>query len=159
MSRGAIEREEKMFFGKTQNSKNRKSKNCKKAKRKTQKAKVFSANFELQNGSQKERRRNLFIHLAPPRGSGERVTEMPGSSGTLDVTCTSPDDASSFNEEIEPLIARRTVPLPRRSVVGSISNRGRNYEPARPLVLRQAELEVARRTPPYRGCMSVHGCD
>jgi hypothetical protein len=39
-------------------------------------------------------------------------------------------DASSFNEEIEPLVARRTILLfLRRSGVGSISNRGRN-EPA-----------------------------
>jgi hypothetical protein len=122
MSRNAIAREEKIFFAKFK----------KREIEKTAKSENESSpEFLRMSNRIAEAKTRLFN---PPRTDGKsdrryyrnaRQLWHPGRSPVH-----LPVDASSFNEEIEPSLPDGPTFL-RRSVVGSISNRGRNYEPTR----------------------------
>ena len=72
------------------------------------------------------------IHLEPIEKSGPTCRQKSRTAmGPWTFPAISPLMRPPSMKRLEPLIARRTNLLLRRSVVGSISNRGRNYEPAR----------------------------
>jgi ATPase subunit of ABC transporter with duplicated ATPase domains len=97
-------------FCKIQKRTNKKRKARKRRKVKSQKQNLPEI-LSSENESRKQRRRIFLIHLVPPRSPGEPVTELPGSSGTLDAPIHLPlmHPPYSLHEEIEPLVARRTI--------------------------------------------------
>ena len=149
----------KNLFSQNRRVKTQKSKDRKK---RTQKAKIGTCQEILSLGKRIAEAKTLQsfqFALKPARSPIDPVTEMPRSYGSLDVPqYISPLMRPRYMKRLSPSLLDGPSFFLRRSVVGSISNnRGRNYEPAR---LRSfcGQQKVARRTPPYRGCMSVHGC-
>jgi hypothetical protein len=98
------------FFAKNQKVKNQESKDCKKKKRKNFKNEVYQEILGLRKTDRGSKESAIYsIHLELPRSSLEPVTANTGQLWALGRSPVHlPVDASSFNEEIEPLVARRT---------------------------------------------------
>jgi hypothetical protein len=147
----------KNLFAKSKNQKHTNQKFEKRTNAKS-KNKNFSGNFEIGKTDRGSKEAAMFsIDLELSRSPAKPVTEMPEACETLDVPrYISPLMRPPSMKRLSPSLPYGPTFL-RRSVVGSISNRGRNYEPAPAVVLQPAELKVAREVFRNRGCMSAHG--